>query len=1081
MQNDNQTALLRAQTFGAWLLLLLLLIVSADARSAPEIQAGPVADPPPLFLPLVAVTHPLPANFNPQSDTTIGPGNHQIESLAIPAGVTVDVNGALSLQISGNARIDGVLIADCDTIILTVGGDLTITGKVDNRCSDGSGGGQDLTIAAKGGLTLGTGGQPADIQSGGNLIITNDPDTPAWEYDLPEAQRSPTPLFPVCGMEADTAQASALPSLPATVAFSAQGIDPDGGPVIFSWDFGDGSPLATGAEVSHSYPFPGVYTVRLTATDDESTACTASAQIVIDGGAPAAQSPALWMAPEALALAVGEGLDFVLETSDDQTVPLTHTWSFGDGADSSAITPTHTFSQAGRYLISLTVSDEQGNQAEARAAVYVFDPPAQAAQSAAPAGFCGAPPPGAVIVNGLPNPPPPAGTNGRPGVDRIFRVRGNVIFTGNIRAGNGEDGRDRVGNGYVRAGNGGRGGRVAIAVNGTISLCGGTLAAGDGGDGGDATANAGTVGGQRMAWAVAGRGGNAGDRVFVSASQGVAFDGAVTFDAGDGGDGGVATANGAAGAAACPVAEDGAKARAFGGRGGDTNKRAVFRGNVQNVGNVTVSAGLGGRGGNATATGGAGGAAVCDTTATGGAGGDAEATGGRGGNARLTGNLGAGFAIAAGSFQAGNAGSGAATAGAGGDATATGLPCAGATAVAGVGGAATGKGGDGGRGRLDGLGAQGMATGGVGGAAIATGGDCNVPCNAGGDATATGGAGGAAEARFGRLAPAGATRAQAGNGGNATATGGRGADCPTCPGGAGGAGGAATSTGGDGGAASGNGATIHGDGGDANANGGLGGAGAGCCGEAGGNGGDGGAATATAGNAGGAGAAAGANGGAGGDGGPGGDGDPPGNGGAGGPGTNVPNGNPGANGNLNPLPVWAAADPPVCVLTPTPTVTPSATPTGTTTGTPTGTVTVTPTGTATVTATVTGTPTGTATATGTPTPPTHTATGTMTVTPTGTATVTTTVTGTPTGTPTGTATATGTPTPPTLTPTGTMTVTPTGTASVTPTGTTTVTATVTATVTGTPTGTATATGTPTPPTHTPTGTMTLTATTTPVR
>ena len=212
--------------------------------------------------------------------------------------------------------------------------------------------------------------------------------------------------------------------------------------------------------MTHSFTTPGHYTVTLTATDDETSTCTATAQIVIDNGDLLPQSPALWMTPDLLAVAVGTPLDFTAELSDDQFTPITHTWDFGDGAASSLITPTHAYSAPGRYPVSLTVSDDQGNQSTATAAVYVFALPAQAAAFAAPTGFCppAAPPPGAVIVNGLPNPPPPAGNNGRDGADRVFRVRGHVIFSGNIRGGDGENGRDRAGNGYVRAGNGGDGG-----------------------------------------------------------------------------------------------------------------------------------------------------------------------------------------------------------------------------------------------------------------------------------------------------------------------------------------------------------------------------------------------------------------------------------------------------------------------------------------------------------------------------------------------------------------------------------------------------------------------------------------------
>ncbi|MFZ1756566.1 MAG: PKD domain-containing protein, partial [Caldilineaceae bacterium] len=428
--------------YGILVGLLLLIPASVVALTGGQVSEEPGVDSPHLFLPLIGNVQFLPPNFAPDANTTIGSGNHQIASLVVPAGVTVDAKGPVMLHVTGDARVDGTLLADCADLTLLVDGTLTITGKVDNRCTGADDSVTDLTIASRGTLVLGTAQQPADLQTSGTLLVTNDPDTPAWEYDLLPEQRSATPLPPVCAIEADAAQTSASPDEAGLITFNAQGIDPDGGPVNFAWDFGDGSPVVGGSEVTHGFATPNKYTVTLTATDDEQTTCTATAAIVIDGAAPGSQRPALWMTPDVLAVAAGTPLNFTADLSDDQATPLTHTWSFGDGAVSSSITPTHTYPDAGRYAISLTVTDEQGNMSAAAASVYVYDPPVRAAALAAPSGFCppAAPPPGAIISGGLPNPPPPAGNNGRHGVDRIFRVRGHLILTGNIRGGDGEDG-----------------------------------------------------------------------------------------------------------------------------------------------------------------------------------------------------------------------------------------------------------------------------------------------------------------------------------------------------------------------------------------------------------------------------------------------------------------------------------------------------------------------------------------------------------------------------------------------------------------------------------------------------------------
>lgn len=56
---------------------------------------------------------------------------------------------------------------------------------------------------------------------------------------------------------------------PLTVDFDAgDTVDPEGDPLQWSWDFGDGSPAASGETVQHTFLTEGLFTVTLTATDD---------------------------------------------------------------------------------------------------------------------------------------------------------------------------------------------------------------------------------------------------------------------------------------------------------------------------------------------------------------------------------------------------------------------------------------------------------------------------------------------------------------------------------------------------------------------------------------------------------------------------------------------------------------------------------------------------------------------------------------------------------------------------------------------------------------------------------------------
>ena len=130
--------------------------------------------------------------------------------------------------------------------------------------------------------------------------------------------------------------------------------------------------------------------------------------------------------------------------------------------------------------------------------------------------------------------------------------------------------------------------------------------------------------------ATGGKGGKPGNLKMIAQNK-FEIKGAFTINPGHGGAGGQAVAHGKNGADGCP-AEDGGKATATGGEGGENKKGLRILGTVAGTDNVTIKALIGGNGGDADANGGTGGngnACGCD----GGAGGDATATGGKGGTA----------------------------------------------------------------------------------------------------------------------------------------------------------------------------------------------------------------------------------------------------------------------------------------------------------------------------------------------------------------------------------------------------------------------------------------------------------------
>jgi PKD repeat protein len=100
------------------------------------------------------------------------------------------------------------------------------------------------------------------------------------------------------GNQAPTVQAAADPvngTAPLTVRFTSSGRDPEGGSLMYVWEFGDGG-QAGGRNASHTYTTPGTYTAKVTVTDAKGATGSATVQVVVAaplapaGGVRGAQS-----------------------------------------------------------------------------------------------------------------------------------------------------------------------------------------------------------------------------------------------------------------------------------------------------------------------------------------------------------------------------------------------------------------------------------------------------------------------------------------------------------------------------------------------------------------------------------------------------------------------------------------------------------------------------------------------------------------------------------------------------------------------------------------------------------------------
>ena len=158
---------------------------------------------------------------------------------------------------------------------------------------------------------------------------------------------------------APTAIAEATPIsgiAPLEVNFNASKSTDDKGIESYTWDFRDGD-ISSAANATHSFSEPGSYNVILTVTDAEGLSETDEIMITAtekENEAPVAIATANRLTGEAPLTVnfMGSG------SSDDEGI-VSYQWDF-QGGTSSEVNPSYTFTNAGSYTATLTVTDAEG-------------------------------------------------------------------------------------------------------------------------------------------------------------------------------------------------------------------------------------------------------------------------------------------------------------------------------------------------------------------------------------------------------------------------------------------------------------------------------------------------------------------------------------------------------------------------------------------------------------------------------------------------------------------------------------------------------------------------------------------------
>ncbi len=141
-----------------------------------------------------------------------------------------------------------------------------------------------------------------------------------------------------------------------TVPLSVQFTDLSENATDWTWDFGDGT-NSTEQNPMHTYTSAGSYTVNLTVSNadgSDSEVKTGYIKVTVS-------SPGKPVAAFSASHSSGKAPLTVAFTDKSSNIPTKWKWSFGDGTTSFQQNPKHKYSKAGKYTVTLTVTNAKGS------------------------------------------------------------------------------------------------------------------------------------------------------------------------------------------------------------------------------------------------------------------------------------------------------------------------------------------------------------------------------------------------------------------------------------------------------------------------------------------------------------------------------------------------------------------------------------------------------------------------------------------------------------------------------------------------------------------------------------------------
>ncbi|MBI1924418.1 PD40 domain-containing protein [Candidatus Poribacteria bacterium] len=171
-----------------------------------------------------------------------------------------------------------------------------------------------------------------------------------------------------------------------SVEVTASGSDPDGDPITFAWDLdNDGSFEAPGQSVTFSaagLDGPSTHTIRVQVTDSGGLSAIDQATVTVQNIVPTVGAISAPVDPNQVNTTINTSATFT-----DPGTPDTHTavWDWGDSSTSpgtvtetngsGSVTGSHSYTTAGVYTVTLTVTDDDGGSGGSTFQfIVVYDP-----------------------------------------------------------------------------------------------------------------------------------------------------------------------------------------------------------------------------------------------------------------------------------------------------------------------------------------------------------------------------------------------------------------------------------------------------------------------------------------------------------------------------------------------------------------------------------------------------------------------------------------------------------------------------------------------------------------------------------